>query len=354
MTRDQLISLFFIALMLFAVYEIFRIFSVFYRAIFWGGILAFAFYPIYQKVKQAIKAREVVSAALMTIFVFLIVVPPVAFMLASMTAQAIELYQSASTYVREGHLEKLIEQIRSVSFVQSIEARMGAWEPLKQNIAEWVLNTARAVGVFGTVQVGTLTRNFFFVVLNLFLTFVLLFVFLLDGEEIYRFIYKIAPLEERNKKFIFRQINETFAAVIRGQLLTSLTQAVLAGVIFWMLGLPIPIFFAGATFIATMIPVVGASFVWFPYVFYLAASGEYVKAVILLILGTLVISLADNILKPALIGKKTKLPYFLLFFGVMGGIKIYGLMGIFIAPVVLSLFFALITIYQQKYMPSET
>jgi predicted PurR-regulated permease PerM len=82
----------------------------------------------------------------------------------------------------------------------------------------------------------------------------------------------------------------------------------------------------------------------------LITLGRHGKAAILFIFGALVISLIDNLMKPALIGERTRLPYFLLFFGIFGGIKLYGLMGIFIAPVVLSLFFALVKIYQEKYL----
>ena len=83
---------------------------------------------------------------------------------------------------------------------------------------------------------------------------------------------------------------------------------------------------------------------------YLVISQLYVKAIILGVVGVLGISLLDNIMKPAIIGERTKLPYFLLFFGMMGGLKFFGLMGIFLAPVVLSLFFALIKIYREKYV----
>ena len=178
----------------------------------------------------------------------------------------------------------------------------------------------------------------------------LLFIFLKDGEKIYRFIYEIAPLERKNKQPLFGQINDTFSAVIRGQLLTSLTQALVAGVIFWFLGLPLPVLFAAVTFITSMIPVVGASAVWLPLVVYLLTLGQQGRALVLFVFGVLVISLIDNLMKPALIGEKTRLPYFLLFFGILGGIKLYGLMGIFIAPVILSLFFALVKIYQEKYL----
>lgn len=350
MTRDQFISLFFLALLILVVHQLCLIFSPFFRAIFWSAILAFGFYPLYERLKRTLKPHETLAAALMTLGIFLVVIPPVVFLGARLAGQAVELYQSAVAYIRQGELEKLIDEIRSISFIQNIEARVLEWEPLKQNIADWILNSTRAVGNFAAAQTGTITKNLLLLALNTLMMTFLLFVFLKDGEEIYRFFYDIAPLEERNKKSIFNLVNETFSAVIRGQLLTSLTQAIVAGLIFWALGLPLPILFAAITFLAALIPVVGASAVWLPLVIYLMTLEHYGKAVFLFFFGAGVISLIDNVMKPALIGEKTKLPYFLLFFGILGGIKLYGLMGIFIAPVILSLFFALTKIYQEKYL----
>lgn len=350
MTRDQFISLFFIALLLFVVYQIFLILSPFFRAIFWSSILAFGFYPIYAQLKRRLKKNETLAALIMTFFIFLVVIPPVVLLVINLTAQAIELYQSSSAYIREGNLEKLIGQIQANAWVQKIQSHYFQWEPLKENAREWILTTTRSIGNFTASQAAIITKNVLLFVLNTLFMVFLLFIFLKDGEKIYRFIYQIAPLEEKNKKSLFSHINETFSAVIRGQLLTSLTQAVVAGMVFWVLGLPIPILFAALTFLAALIPVVGTSAVWLPLVIYLCTLHLYGKAVILFILGVFVISLIDNIMKPALIGEKTKLPYFLLFFGILGGIRIYGLMGIFIAPVILSLFFALIKIYEEKFL----
>jgi predicted PurR-regulated permease PerM len=296
------------------------------------------------------KSNETLAALIMTAAIFLIVLPPLVLLLINVTAQAIELYQQASLFVREGGLERLIEQIRALGVVQKIETHVFQWEPLKQGATDWLLRSTRAVGDFAAGQAGNITKNVFFVSLNVVMMTFLLFVFLKDGKKIYEFIYQIAPLEEKNKKSIFRQINDTFSAVIRGQLLTSFTQAIVAGVVFWALGLPLPVFFAAVTFLAALIPVAGASTVWIPLVIYLLTQHDQIRALILFLFGALVISLIDNVMKPALIGEKTKLPYFMLFFGILGGIKLYGLMGIFIAPVVLSLFFAVVKIYQEKYL----
>lgn len=354
MKRDQLISIFFIALLIFVVYQIFSIFSPFAQAIFWSAILAFAFYPLYDILKKTLKTHEVLTALTMTFLICLIVIPPVVILLVNATEQAIQLYQSTVLYIRNGNFEIIIEKIRVLPWTQKMEAGVFKWDIIKQTIESWILNSTRAFGNFTASQVGVITKNAFLVLLNVIAMIFLVFIFLKDGDKIYRFLYDIAPLEEVTKRHIFRHINTTFAAVIRGQVLTSLVQATLAGILYTALGLPVPLLFATATFITSLIPVVGASGTWIPIVVYLYFQQLYVKAIILFLIGTLVISMMDNILKPAIIGEKTKLPYFLLFFGILGGIKLYGIMGIFIAPVVLSLFFALVKIFQENYLANKS
>ncbi|MDP3920269.1 MAG: AI-2E family transporter [Candidatus Omnitrophota bacterium] len=349
MNRDQLISLFFILLLVFVLYQVSLIFLPFVQAMFWAAILSFGSYPLYKKLKHSWKANDTVKAVVMTVFIFFIVVPPVVLVIINVTGQALDLYQAVSDYIREGRLESLIDQIRALPLIQRIEANVFQWEPLKENMTASLLGASKASANFAISQVGVFTKNLFLISLNVVLMFFLVFVFFKDGEAIYNFVYAIAPIEEDAKKSIFAKINDTFSAVIRGQLLTSLVQSVIAGIAFWLLGIPASIFFAGATFLATLVPVVGASAIWLSLTVYLITIQAYVKAAILAAVGLFIISLIDNIMKPALIGEKTKLPYVLLFFGILGGLKVYGLMGIFLAPVMLTLFFVLAKIFQEKY-----
>jgi predicted PurR-regulated permease PerM len=350
MKREQFISFFFIAILAFIIYEVFRIFAPFFTAIFWAAILTFAFYPVYSKLKKAFPKRNNTVALLMTAAVFLVVVPPLIMILINMTTQIIEFSQGAYNYVREGKLEQLVEQIRGLPWFQKVQTHVFASQPVKDSLSAWLLGTTKTVGNLAATQAGTFTKNIFFVFLNIFFMSFLTFVFFKHGEKIYNFIYEIAPFEKDTKKALFKQIDETFSAVIRGQLLTSVTQAAVAGIFFAALGVPVPLFFTFLIFLTSLIPVLGAASVWLPIAIYFFATHFYVKAIVLCVVGIFGISLLDNIMKPAIIGEKTKLPYFLLFFGIMGGMKLYGLMGIFLAPVVLSLFFALIKIYREKYL----
>ena len=350
MKREQFISFFFIAVLGFIVYEVFCIFAPFFTAIFWAAILTFAFYPIYARLRRAFPKRGNSIALLMTVAVFFIVVPPLVFILINLTTQIIEFSQWVYSYVREGKLEALIEQVRRLPWFQNVQTHVFASETVKNSLSSWLLATTKTVANLAATQAGTFTKNIFFVLLNVFFMSFLTFVFFRHGEKIYNFIYEISPFEEETKKALFNQINETFIAVIRGQLLTSVTQAAVAGILFTALGVPLPLFFTFLIFLTSLIPVLGAASIWFPIVVYFFVMHLYVKAIILFVVGCFGISLLDNIMKPAIIGERTKLPYFLLFFGIMGGMKFYGLMGIFLAPVVLSIFFALIKIYREKYI----
>ncbi len=350
MKREQFISFFFIGVLAFIIYEVFKIFSPFFTAIFWAAILTFAFYPIYAKLRKMFPSRSSSIALLTTVVVFLVVVPPLIMILINMATQIIEFSQWAYSYVRDGKLEQQIEQIRRLPWFQNVQAHVFASQAVKDSLSSWFLGATKNLGHLAATQAGTFTKNIFFVLLNIFFMSFLTFVFFKHGERIYNFIYEIAPFEKDTKKALFKQIHETFVAVIRGQLLTSIAQASVAGILFTALGVPIPLFFTFLIFLTSLIPVLGAASVWFPIAVYLLAMHLYVKAIILFVIGFFGISLLDNIMKPAIIGERTKLPYFLLFFGIMGGMKLYGLMGIFLAPVVLSLFFALIKIYRGKYV----
>jgi predicted PurR-regulated permease PerM len=350
MKREQFISFFFIAVLGFIIYEVFCIFAPFFTAIFWAAILTFAFYPVYARLRKAFPKRNNSIALLMTIAVFLVVVPPLIFIIINMTTQIIEFTQWAYGYVRDGKLEQMVEQVRGLPWFQNIQTHLFASQTVKDSLSSWFLGATKTLGNLAATQAGAFTKNIFFVFLNIFFMSFLTFIFFKHGEKIYNFIYEISPFEKDTKKALFKQIHETFVAVIRGQLLTSVTQAVVAGIAFTALGVPIPLFFTFLIFLTTLIPILGAASVWFPIAVYFLIIQLYGKAIILFVVGFFGISLLDNIMKPAIIGEKTKLPYFLLFFGIMGGMKFYGLMGIFLAPVVLSIFFALIKIYREKYV----
>jgi predicted PurR-regulated permease PerM len=128
---------------------------------------------------------------------------------------------------------------------------------------------------------------------------------------------------------------------------------VLTWIALWALGLPYTAFLGVLAGFLSLVPFVGAAGVWVPCTIYLFASGQVVRAFILLAYGSLVISMVDNVLRPLLIGGQTRLPTLFLFFGILGGVQVYGVLGIFLGPVLLAIVVAFVRIYQEQFAVPE-
>lgn len=348
MKREQLISIVFLIVLCYVAWQIFSIFSVFASAIMGAAVLAFLFYPV-QKYLEKSFGSQTLAALLLTVLIFAIVLPPFLLLVFGLSQQIIDLSQAAGKFVQEGGVEKLIHDIQNHPWFKTAQNSSTDWALIQKNLTDWILGGAKNLGALTASKLGTLTKNLFFIALNVFFMTILVFVFLRDGNKIYSFIYQSAPFEEKTKRTIFSEITGTFEAVIRGQVMTALAQSLVAGILYAALGIRAFLFFGVLTFIMSLIPV-GAAVVWVPLAAWLFFTGAKVKALILLVLGVLVISLLDNLIRPIVIGERTKLPYFVLFFGIAGGIAVYGFSGVFIAPVVLTLFFALVKIYREEYL----
>ena len=350
MNRKQLIAIFFIVLLLYILASVFYILSPFLNPIFWGAMLAFAFYPVHEKFRKLCRNNRVLGALLTTLLILLIFLPLLIFIASQAAKEAVNFYNWLGQWVQNGGAEQALQKFRVLSFVRRIENNhLIHWDLMRTQLEEWALNSAGSLGNFALKHATILTKNIVTGLFDLFLTFFLLFFFLRDGDKIYAFIYEITPLDEEHKALVFNQLSDTFYATLRGQLFTALAQATTLGIVFWFLHLPLPVFFMALAFLAAMIPVVGTATIWVPFAVYLGFAQQWGRMAALLILGTFVISGIDNILKPLLIGHKTKLPYSLLFLGILGGIQAYGFIGIFIAPVFFSLFFVLVKIYRDKF-----
>ncbi len=201
MTREKFISYFFIVLLIFVVYQVILIFSPFVRAIFWSAILSFSFYPLHLRLKRLIP-NETAAAILMTILIFLTVIPPVVLLILSITGQAVELYQMTSDFIRTGGVEKLAEQIRNLSFVQNLETKIVHWEPLKENASAWMLSSAKSVGNYAAAQAAAFTKNIFLIALNTAVMTFLIFIFLKDGEKFMTLFIK-SPRWKKKTKNLF-------------------------------------------------------------------------------------------------------------------------------------------------------
>jgi predicted PurR-regulated permease PerM len=169
--------------------------------------------------------------------------------------------------------------------------------------------------------------------------FIVFFVFR-DGPAIRKYA-SLLPLEPERRDFLFDRIRDSVFANLYGMLAVALAQGFLSGVAFAMLAIPSPVLLGILAGVCSLIPLIGPALVWFPACIFLVATGHWIKAIVLLAWGALVVGTSDNIIRPLVIMGRVKLHPLLLLFGLIGGVKEFGFIGLFIGPAIMSLIFAL-------------
>jgi predicted PurR-regulated permease PerM len=160
-------------------------------------------------------------------------------------------------------------------------------------------------------------------------------------------VYNVMPLDDRRAREIIDRTQEVISASVYGVLVIALIQGTLGGIAFWALGLPSALLWGVVMVFLSMIPMAGAFVVWVPAALYLVITGAWGKAIILTVWGALVIGSVDNFLRPKLVGEKTRLHELLIFFSVLGGLQVFGVIGLVLGPVVVAITIALLDVLRR-------
>ncbi|MBY0418431.1 MAG: AI-2E family transporter, partial [Pararheinheimera sp.] len=196
-------------------------------------------------------------------------------------------------------------------------------------------------------------QNTFGFILSLCLMLYLTFFLLREGPRLVELMIKALPLGDKRERILFAKFAEVTRATVKGNLVVALVQGALGGLIFWLLGLPAPILWGVVMAFLSLLPAVGAALVWLPVSLYWYATGDWVIATILVAYGALVIGLADNILRPLLVGRDTKLPDYLVLFSTLGGITLMGINGFVLGPMVAALFLVFWQIFIDEFQQPQ-
>jgi len=169
-----------------------------------------------------------------------------------------------------------------------------------------------------------------------------------DSEQIVRRLPAALPVSAQQGEAIIRRTQEVVSASVYGVVTIASLQGFLGGVAFWLLGVPSPLLWAVLMTFICMIPIAGSFLVWLPLSIYLMVTGHWTKAVLLIVWGALVVSMVDNFLRPRLIKNQTKLHELFVFFSVLGGISVFGLLGLVLGPVVLAITLGLLQTFRPQ------
>ena len=327
-------------LMAVGIYLCWLMLQPFFTVLLWAVVLRVVAHPMHRVIRARLGRPGLAAIVSTTLVVLLVLVP-----LTAITVTVVRELSGAAALVNSGHGFTLGDWPAAGWVLDLLRDRFGvdaaaAREFIASRLATWGAALAGSTLLVVGGAVGAVVQTGLVV-------FVLFYLFR-DGERIQRAGSDLLPLNRRQMHDILGRTRDVIEATIYGVLVISAIQGTLGTVIFWMLGLPSPLLWGVVMFFLSMIPMAGAFIVWAPAALYLAATGAYIQAVILVAWGVLVIGSIDNFLSPRLVGRRTSLHELLIFFGVLGGLQVFGVLGVILGPVVVALTLALVEMARQS------
>lgn len=322
----------------------------FFAPILWACIIAVLFHPMQVQLEKWWGPRPNTIALTTLLACVVLVVIPVLLLLTSFVQQGVDLYQRIDAgELRPG---QFFDQIRNAfPAIQELFERFGIdTQQLRENAASAAVAASQMVAQ-NAFAFGQSTFEF---VLKLALMLYVAFFLLRDGRRLTDELVHALPLGDERERLLFRKFSEVTRATVKGNLLVAMVQGALGGIIFWILGLPAALLWGVVMAILSLIPAIGAGLVWVPAALYLYAIGDWVSATVLLLYGVLVIGLADNVLRPILVGRDTKLPDWMVLLSTLGGLALFGINGFVVGPLIAVLFIAFWQIFSKEFNPKPS
>lgn len=307
-------------------------------AIFWAIVLAVVFAPLHARILRTMANRRNTAAALAVLSVVLMLIVPVAIIAVSLLDQAAHLY--SSTVIRKSDFDTayrgLVDVLPTWTYPVLDRFEEAFTTTLPGKLDGMVAHIARTAGHYA-VQVG---RNAFSIALGGGVMLYLLFFLFRDGRQLAVHVQYSVPLSSRYKSLLSAKLVTVVRATVRGNVLVALAQGTLGGLIFWLLDVPGPLLWGVVMTLLSLVPAIGAAAIWGPVAAYFLVVGAVFEGVILALYGALVIGLVDNLLRPILVGKDTKLPDWMVLLTTLGGMALFGFNGFVIGPLIAALFVA--------------
>ncbi|MFT3815311.1 MAG: AI-2E family transporter [Acidovorax sp.] len=310
----------------------------FMGAVFWAVVLAILFMPLHRRLLARMGRRHTLAALCTLALCLLLVILPVAVLGISLVQEAAQVYE----HVRSGQLSfggyfqqiiralpdwlmRLLHQFHLASLAE-IQAKLSA--------------TAVQASQFLATKALNIGQNTLQFVVSFGIMLYLLFFLLRDGMALGARIRRAIPLDEIHKRELLSKFAIVIRATVKGNIVVAASQGALGGLIFWILGIQGPVLWGVIMAFLSLLPAVGSGLIWMPVALYFLATGAVWQGVVLIAYGICVIGLVDNILRPLLVGKDTKLPDYMVLISTLGGMALFGLTGFVIGPAIAALFVA--------------
>ncbi|MBW1731229.1 MAG: AI-2E family transporter [Deltaproteobacteria bacterium] len=329
------------------------LFWSYFSAVLLGLLIGSVFYPLYSLLLKLLRYKETAAALVMTLFILVILVLPVGWFGGTLSNEAFDFYNKTRSAVSLNKIQSLVQSdsLWGARF-RNLAQGLGV-ELTPENVEKLTTAIGKRVGFFLYKQIRSAVSNLLSFLIHFFLMMLTIFYVFRDGTKLKEYLVQLIPIPREQLEKLAYKFNEMGKAIVVGNGLSGAVQGILGGLGFYLFGLHSP--FLWGTIIAFMafLPIVGASVVFLPATAILLIQGKFGTAMGFLVYNLCYSAFVEYVAKPKLIGKGMKMNSFLVFIGIIGGIKLFGILGIVYGPLIITIFLTLAEIYRLEYKTVE-
>jgi predicted PurR-regulated permease PerM len=339
----------FLIFLICSLFLVLKLFWTYVSAIVLALLIASVFYPLYSWVKRVFREREILASLCMTFFLFLVLVIPVGWFIGTLSNEAYEFYKRSSSEVSLKQIQDLIEHDPVWAERFKKLGKITGLNITPETVEELAASIGKKVGLFLYSQLTSMASNMLSFLIHFFLMMMTIFYLFQDGARLKDYLIQLMPVPKEQLEKVANKFQEMGKALIVGNGMSGIIQGIFGGFGFFFFGLGSPFLWGTVVTFMAFLPIVGATAVFVPATVILMIQGKTGLAMGYLIYNLTYSSIVEYLVKPRLIGQGMQMNALLVFIGILGGIKLFGILGIIYGPLIITTFLTLAEIYRLEY-----
>lgn len=338
-TTSRLTAVVSYGVLLLLIYLVFRISEPFLSALGWAAILVTFFYPMHKRLAKRFSATR--ASVISTLAVTILLIAPAILLTGLFVREAVSISRGVQHSIVEQHVPLMANGWSWLaSHVPGMDPNANIFETLEQGIE-------KQAG-FLAERLGTILKNIASFVFALFVMIFAMFYFFRDARKIIPAVRSVMPFDPQHQDAMIVQIRDLISASVTTSLVVAAVQGALGGLGFAIVGLPAPVFWGVAMAFFSLVPVVGSGLIFVPASLWLGFTGHWGRAVVLLAICAGISTIVDNVLRPVLLGGRTELSGLVIFISVLGGVNLFGMLGLVLGPILVAMAAGVLSVYQES------
>jgi predicted PurR-regulated permease PerM len=338
-TSDRLTTVLTYGVLLLLIYVVFRIYEPFLGALGWAAILVIFFYPMHRRLLRRFSATK--AAVLSTLVVTCLLIAPAILV--------------TTLFIREAF--SVSRGMQHTLLVQQAPMLAKSWAWIAQHVPgldpnadvlEMLAQSVQKQAGFLAERLGTVLRNIAAFIFDLFVMIFAMFYFFRDGDQIIRVVRNILPFDAVHRERLMTQTRDLISASVTTSLILAAIQGAIGGLGFVLVKLPAPLFWGVAMAFFSLVPVVGSGLIFVPAALWLGFTGHWGRAILLVVICAGVSAIVDNVLRPLLLGGRSELSGLVIFISVVGGVGLFGMLGLVLGPVLVATAAGVLAVYMER------